>query len=205
MLNNGQVFRQSDKLDRVEFAKLCQPLDKAFQEVINRALKKMKIGEANIGRVILLGGGVHQPGILKGIEERFGEKVILPDTPEEMLVRGVGLAFTASLPEREAEERKVIPEKKTGWRLVHDDGDVIDIEKEIMIAGRSKESDILLDSKRCSRTHALIKLEGNALNIIDLRSKNGTFVNGVQLDPNISQHLRMGDELRFGDQIFDLE
>ncbi len=205
MLNNGQVFRQTEKLSHEDFARICQPLDQGFQEMINRALEGMKIKEEQVGRVILLGGGVRQPGILKGIETRFGDKVILPDNPEEILVRGVGLAFTSSLPEREADERRVIPEKKSGWRLVRDNGETIHVRKEIMIAGRSNESDIPLDSKKCSRTHALIKLEGNALTLIDLRSKNGSFVNGVQLNPHVAQHLRMGDELRFGDQKFILE
>ena len=162
----------------------------------------MEIDEDKIGRVILLGGGVRQPGILKGIEARFGDNVILPDNPEEMLVRGVGLAFTSSLPEREAEERMVIPEKRSGWQLVNEEGQIVEILKEIVIAGRSKESDIVLDSKKCSRTHALIRLEGNALTLIDLGSKNGTFVNGVQLDPNVGLSLRAGDDLRFGDQNF---
>ena len=73
-----------------------------------------------------------------------------------------------------------------------------------MIAGRNQESDIPLESQKCSRTHALIRLEGNALTLIDLRSKNGTFVNNIQLSPNSGQHLREGDELRFGDQKFAL-
>jgi pSer/pThr/pTyr-binding forkhead associated (FHA) protein len=81
----------------------------------------------------------------------------------------------------------------------------IDIQKEIMIAGRSPESDIQLDSPKCSRTHALIRLEGDALTLIDLRSKNGTFVNKVQLAPNAGKSLRDGDEIKFGDQVFILE
>jgi pSer/pThr/pTyr-binding forkhead associated (FHA) protein len=82
---------------------------------------------------------------------------------------------------------------------------VTKINKEITIAGRSTESDIMLDSKKCSRTHALIRLEGNALTLIDLRSKNGSFINNSQLTPNSSYHLRQGDAIRFGDQEFVLE
>ncbi|HDD62753.1 MAG TPA: FHA domain-containing protein [Chloroflexi bacterium] len=205
VMNNGQVFRQNKKLTPSEFAQLCLPLDQAFQDVLSRGLKEMEIDDNVIGRVILLGGGTRVPGILKGIEDRFGEKLIYPPNPEEMIVRGIGLAFTASLPEREQEEKKFIPEKKTGWRLIRENGKIEDVKKEILIAGRSQQSDILLDSKKCSRTHALIRLEGNALTLIDLRSKNGTFVNDIQLTPNSGQHLRAGDELRFGDQRFILE
>ncbi len=205
VMNNGQVFRQNKKLTPSEFAQLCLPLDQAFRDVLTRALKDMEIDEDIIGRVILLGGGTRVPGILKGIEDRFGDKLIYPRNPEEMIVRGIGLAFTSSLPEREAEEKKHIPEKKTGWRLMPENGEIVDITKEILIAGRSQQAEIMLDSKKCSRTHALIRLEGNALTLIDLRSKNGTFVNNIQLNPNTGQHLRVGDELRFGDQKFILE
>jgi len=205
VMNNGQVFRQKKKLTPSEFAQLCLPLDEAFWDVLARGLKVMEIDEDVIGRVILLGGGTRVPGILKGIEDRFGDKLIYPENPEEMIVRGIGLAFTSSLPEREADEKKHIPEKKTGWRLKRENGEIVDLKKEIMIAGRSQQADILLDSKKCSRTHALLRLEGNALTLIDLRSKNGTFVNEIQLTSNSPQHLRDGDKLRFGDQKFVLE
>lgn len=206
VMNTGQVFRTQLDLTLGDFNKLTQPLDNAFLEVLERGLEQMEIDDQSIGRVILLGGGVMIPGILEGIQQRFGaNKVVFPENPQEMLVRGIGLAFTDSLPEREKEEQKFIPVKKKGWRLIGEKGKVIDIKKEIMIAGRSQESDIPLESAKCSRTHALIRLEGNALTLIDLRSKNGTLVNKVKLAPNSGQHLRDGDEIMFGDQKFTLE
>ena len=78
VMNNGQVYRQNKKLTPSEFAQLCLPLDQAFQDVLTRALQNMEIDEDIIGRVILLGGGTRVPGILKGIEDRFGEKLIYP-------------------------------------------------------------------------------------------------------------------------------
>lgn len=206
VMNNGQVFRTQIDISLDEFKNMAKPLDDAFQEVLERGLEKMEIKDQSIGKVILLGGGVRIPGILEGIRTRFGiKKVIFPENPQEMIVRGIGLAFTDSLPEREQEEKKHIPVKKTGWRLVGEDGGIIDIRKEILIAGRNQESDIPLESQKCSRTHALLRLEGNALTLIDLRSKNGTFVNKDQLAPNTGQSLRDGDEIMFGDQKFTLE
>ena len=95
--------------------------------------------------------------------------------------------------------------KKTDWRLVHENGNIVDIKQEILIAGRSNQSDILLESSKCSRTHALIRLEANALTLIDLRSKNGTFINNSQVPPNKPQQLEDGDQIRFGDQKFTVE
>jgi hypothetical protein len=206
VMENGQVFRSDIDLTLDEFNKISRPLDKAFEEVLERGLKAMENADDSIGKVILLGGGVLTPGILKVIRDRFGiNRVIFPETPQDMIVRGIGLAFTDSIPEREWEEQKHIPVKKSAWNLIHEDGTVININKEIMIAGRSQESDIKLDSGKCSRTHALIRLEGNALTLIDLRSKNGTFINQVQLDPNSGHNLRDGDVVMFGDQKYTLK
>ncbi|MCK4801972.1 MAG: FHA domain-containing protein, partial [Anaerolineales bacterium] len=164
------------------------------------------IDEKAVGRVILLGGGVLMPGILEGIKTRFGtDKVIFPDHPEEIVVRGIGLAFTSALPEQAAVEYKHKSSKKTSWRMVHENGTMVEINKEIMIAGRSREADIHLDSKKCSRTHALIRLEGKSLTLLDLNSKNGTVVNDTELSANTPQLLREGDEIRFGDQQFTIE
>ena len=203
---SDQVFRKNISINLDEFSQMNIPLDQAFQDVVSRALDAMQIDEDAVGRVILLGGGALQPGILEGIKSRFGkDRVIFPDHPEEIIVRGIGLAFTGSVMEHADIESKRKQRKKTDWRLVHEDGNIIDIKQEIMIAGRSKEADITLESSKCSRTHALIRLEANALTLIDLRSKNGTFINNSQVPPNKPQQLEDGDQIRFGDQKFTVE
>jgi hypothetical protein len=203
---NKQVFRKNISINLDEFSQLTRPLDQAFQDVVSRALDKMQINEKDVGRIVLLGGGALQPGILEGIKSRFGkDKVIFPDHPEEIIVRGIGLAFTGSVTEHAGMDKKRKQRKKTDWRLVHEDGNIVDIKQEIMIAGRSNESDILLESSKCSRTHALIRLEANALTLIDLRSKNGTFINNSQVPPSKPQQLEDGDQIRFGDQKYTVE
>ncbi len=203
---NEQVFRKNISLNLEEFSHLNRPLDQAFQEVISRALDNMEIDENVVGRVILLGGGVWQPGILEGIRSRFGkEKVIFPDHPEEIIVRGIGLAFIDSVPGKDQDKKSSKTQKKSDWRLIDKDGHVTEIKKETMIAGRSKQADLPLGSANCSRTHALIRLEGNTLTLIDLRSKNGTFINNSQIPPSTPQLLKEGDNIRFGDQKFIVE
>ena len=203
---NDQVFRKNISINLDEFSQLNRPLDQAFQDVVSRALDAMQIDEDAVGRVILLGGGALQPGILEGIKSRFGkDRVIFPDHPEEIIVRGIGLAFTGSVTDQAGMDNKRKQRKKTDWRLVHENGNIIDIKQEIMIAGRSNQSDIQLESSKCSRTHALIRLEANALTLIDLRSKNGTFINNSQVPPNKPQQLEDGDQIRFGDQKFTVE
>lgn len=50
-------------------------------------------------------------------------------------------------------------------------------ESEILI-GRSPECDVLLDNAGVSRTHAKVLRQGNRVQIVDLNSGNGTFLNG---------------------------
>ena len=206
VMKNNQVYRKNISLSPGDFSEMIKPVDRAFQDVLSRSLENMGIKEDAVGKVILLGGGVLLPGISEGIRDRFGsEKVVLPNNPEEIIVRGTGLSFTSSMPERAAQQLKHIPEKKSDWRIVPEDGTIVDITKEIMIAGRSQQADIPLESQKCSRTHALIRFEGNVLTLIDLKSRNGTYVNQTKLEPNSAHYLRAGDQLRFGDQIFVLE
>ncbi|MCJ7717570.1 MAG: FHA domain-containing protein [Anaerolineales bacterium] len=204
---NEQVFRKNISISLEEFSQLNHPLDQAFQEVVTRALDDMEIEEDAVGRVILLGGGVRQPGILEGIRSRFGkDMVIFPDHPEEIIVRGIGLAFTDSVPKSEqGKTKKTKAQKKADWRLIDKDGHVMEINNETTIAGRSKGAELTLESAKCSRTHALIRLEGNALTLIDLRSKNGTFINNSQIAPSNPQQLKGGDKIRFGDQTFTVD
>ncbi|MBZ0301333.1 MAG: FHA domain-containing protein [Anaerolineae bacterium] len=52
--------------------------------------------------------------------------------------------------------------------------------------------------KGVSRRHAMIARRETALNIIDLGTPNGTFLNGMRLVANQPRVLRDGDEVRLG-------
>lgn len=61
--------------------------------------------------------------------------------------------------------------------------------------GRSPNSDVVLDSKRASRAHALIEVEGPKVFIVDMHSLNGTLVNGELIDRHQLAH---GDSIEIG-------
>ena len=52
-----------------------------------------------------------------------------------------------------------------------------------------------------SRSHALIEVSGEAAQVTDLHSSNGTFLNGKPLAPNVPTPLHSGDELRFASRL----
>lgn len=62
-----------------------------------------------------------------------------------------------------------------------------------------REGDVMLVDPRCSRRHATIRLETDgAVQVEDLASTNGTFVNGAKLEPNQPKPLAAGDKVSFG-------
>lgn len=52
--------------------------------------------------------------------------------------------------------------------------------------------------KGISRRHMSLDLQDRRLEVWDLHSSNGTYLNGIRLDPNHRHQLRDGDELRLG-------
>lgn len=56
--------------------------------------------------------------------------------------------------------------------------------------------------KGVSRIHAALQCEGNSLQIVDLDSTNGTYLNEEQLTPNQPHILRSGDMIRLGQLVF---
>jgi hypothetical protein len=49
-----------------------------------------------------------------------------------------------------------------------------------------------------SRRHAVLVVAGPSATVTDMGSSNGTYVNGVAVEPNTARALETGDELRFG-------
>ncbi|MCP4189564.1 MAG: FHA domain-containing protein [Planctomycetaceae bacterium] len=62
--------------------------------------------------------------------------------------------------------------------------------------GRSEECNLRANSDAISRKHCAITVEENGATIRDLGSRNGTFVNGSQIDG--IHRIQMGDQLRVG-------
>lgn len=64
--------------------------------------------------------------------------------------------------------------------------------------GRGLIADIRLEDARVSRRHAIIALRGRSVRVLDDRSANGTFVNGLRITV---AELSDGDVVRFGPAI----
>jgi pSer/pThr/pTyr-binding forkhead associated (FHA) protein len=68
--------------------------------------------------------------------------------------------------------------------------------------GRGEENDVVIPDRAASRLHAELRQEADGYVIADRGSSNGTWVNGKSVT---SAHLRPGDELLIGDELFRFE
>ena len=107
-------------------------------------------------------------------------------------VHGFGYAFAADVM-RDFREEAGGP--RSDWWLVSEK-DQFRLEPGEMIVGREPAAGIWIDNGSVSRRHARISVEGAALTLEDLGSKNGTWVDGARVDRRTT--LRDGAEVRFG-------
>ncbi len=91
----------------------------------------------------------------------------------------------ASRPKKEMAE--------AGLYVVSDDGESEKIEKDVYIIGRSSKCDLVINSVKVSREHAVITRERGEFFIEDLGSANGTWSKGERIEK-----MKISD----GDQIF---
>lgn len=89
-------------------------------------------------------------------------------------------------------------------RCLKKDGTATELElgaKPITI-GRSKDADVTLADEKVSRLHCGIRLENGDFYLKDLKSRNGTTVNGEKIE---SVQLQMGDRIQVGSTTFIFE
>lgn len=71
-----------------------------------------------------------------------------------------------------------------------------------IVIGRSVESQVYIDDKSLSRSHAKFAVNGSEVSVIDLGSTNKTIVNGQVIPPLASCLLKNNDQIKTGNVIF---
>lgn len=71
--------------------------------------------------------------------------------------------------------------------------------------GRGKSNDIVLDHPGVSNYHALIIVIDGEYRLRDVKSSNGTFVDGRRLEPDVDYILRPGERVSFGPLVYRFE
>lgn len=88
----------------------------------------------------------------------------------------------------------------TGRLYGRDRGNRIDLRTLPLTVGKAQSfSDVVIPDPSISRVHARIyRGEEGGIEIKDLGSTNGTYINGVRIKPNEKARVQRGDEVRFG-------
>ena len=86
-----------------------------------------------------------------------------------------------------------------GLYILNEDGDTEKIDKDIYIIGRSSKCDLVINSVKVSREHAIVTRERGEYFIEDLGSANGTWYKGEKIE---KMKTRDGDEIFICDEKF---
>ena len=76
-------------------------------------------------------------------------------------------------------------------------GEHLTLQEGVNVLGREPSADVMIDDTTVSRKHAAITIRENSVTLEDLESKNGTFIDGVQLKGKTT--LRDGQTFVLGD------
>jgi len=83
-------------------------------------------------------------------------------------------------------------------------GHVFDLKKEITIVGRASDSDIQIRDSSISRSHAEIIRRGDMFLVKDLKSRNGTWINGISIAPGSEIEVAEGVPIALGETFISL-
>jgi len=85
-----------------------------------------------------------------------------------------------------------------------DKGQSFDLEGDIIHIGRSPDNDIQIKDKSVSRNHVKIIRRGDRYFVEDLKSKNGTFIDGNQISPGDKFEVKEGLPVAIGSIVISL-
>jgi len=88
--------------------------------------------------------------------------------------------------------------------LIRKDGTTKDfaMPSSVTVVGRREDCDLCIPLMIVSRRHCQLNVENNKLNIRDLGSRNGTFINGRQIEESI---IKAGDRVQIGPVSFAVQ
>jgi hypothetical protein len=213
---DGTVYRRTIQLDATRFNEITGHLDADFENLIDHALKDIALQLDDIGQVVLVGGGSQLFTIMDHLRGRFGqERILLADNPDEVVVQGIGLEYLASFepreptivfpaaPQVEETDDTSTPSAKT-WILVDAEERQVPLQRGITRLGRGEKNEIQVDDLKASRLHAELSLSDDKLEIIDLGSTNGTYLNSEKLPAYQPSEIQAGDRFSIGDVNFNV-
>lgn len=103
--------------------------------------------------------------------------------------------------DNEEEKTELLGISKYDYRLISTDGtSIIEISEFPYVIGKLPDQvNEIIYSDKVSRLHAKIVMDENKIYIMDMNSKNGTYINGIRIFLYEKKELSSGDKVRFAD------
>jgi DNA-binding NtrC family response regulator len=79
-------------------------------------------------------------------------------------------------------------------------GSVLLPQRGTLVLGRASECDVKIDDAKLSRKHAELRC-GETLELVDLDSRNGTYLRDQKLPPSVPHRVRVGDSIAIGSTV----
>ena len=115
---------------------------------------------------------------------------------QEQTIANRSAALKVSLLNRIRLEATKISSPNTRWLVTDNHHDYeFQTQQEHLSIGRDSECDITMLNREVSRKHATLVYTANTWWVMDLNSKNGTFLNGKPVEKS---RLKRGDSIRLG-------
>ena len=214
--NDGEIYRGVVKLDEDRFTELTKKLADTFEGLMERGLNTIGLQDDEIGQIVLVGGGAQLYSIYQHLRKRFeGKDFVLADSPDESVVRGISLEYGAAtsksrpsllfIPDFETALDEKPPPEESRFGLMSEDSEHHKLVNGENTIGRAPTNDIHIVGEKISRFHARVVVAEGIIEVIDLGSTNGSFVQDERLEKDLPVELHPGDDVRFGDQPFKLE
>lgn len=212
MSASGKLYRRVLKLDQRMFLGICRYPIADFEYVIEQGLDAMGLEDADISKVILVGGGSKLFSNTEFLITRFGEnKVVLADNPEEVVVQGTAMIFgRETIVGQERIKGTIItnitnrpPEGYTNWFLYSSEGNIFPLKSGKTSIGRKSTNSIWLKDSKVSRFHAEFHEMDDEFRLRDLGTTNGTSINGIRIESNQGQLVIPGDKIKIGSEIYE--
>lgn len=134
-------------------------------------------------------------------EARSREPSYLESDEKDIPIMRTGTAQEYRLSGEDSANTVCFSEQSMTGRLYgRERGNRIDLRTLPVTIGKAQAyADVILPDPSVSRVHARVyKGEEGCIEVRDLGSTNGTFINGTRLGPNEKKRVQRGDEVRFG-------
>ena len=199
IFEDAECLRIPEKMDAVEEETTVVVGQDQEKDAIREEEKEMPVGEVTVIK--------EKKGLFNLWENRKKKEKQERDNYTRSLqltMTGYAVAEETSYEEEDMGrtvymEERPAPREST-HRLLSEEGKLLaTLEQPIYTIGKKRgETDLVLNDQSISRLHARIIKETDGYYLEDMNSTNGTFKNGLQLQPYERRKLEEGDEITLG-------